>query len=120
MRGEDFPPVPIEQARPVLIQGTRRRAGPERGSGLERRAAAGLKTDGSVEFADFPGGQRPGGAGPEAAERDRADPGADQAADRMAGLRQQSPDDVLAPLVQGDLDQRPRSRLLDNPELVRA
>ena len=38
----------------------------------------------------------------------------------MANLRQQPPDDVLAPLMQGDLDQRPRSGLLDHPELVRA
>src|SRR5215472_1907836 len=81
---------------------------------------AGLEADRRVEFADLPDRQRPGAAGPEAAERDRADAGADETADRMARLSQQPPDDVLAPLVQGDLDQRPRSGLLDHAELVRA
>src|SRR6185312_971166 len=119
MRGEDLPPCGYRAGGALPDTGAEVPDGPGAGGEAGSRAgSAWLEADGRVEFADFPGRQRPGAAGPEVAECDRADAGADQAADRVASLHQQPPDDVLAPLVQGDLDQRPRSSLLDDPELV--
>ena len=48
--------------------------------------------------------------GPLAAEAHRADRGAHQPLHRVPDLGQQPPHDVLAPLVQDHLDDRPRRR----------
>src|SRR5262249_19897050 len=71
-----------------------------------------------VQLADLPGGQVAGGTGLEVAEPDRAHVGTDQAADRVAGRGQHAADDVLAALVQGDLDERAVPGPVDDPEPV--
>src|SRR5580704_13620745 len=81
-------------------------------------AGCALEPDGGVQLADLLRGQVPGRAGPEAAELDRADGGAQQPADRVVDLGEHPADDVLTALVQCDLDHRAAACLLKDTELV--
>src|ERR1700730_11683735 len=82
-------------------------------------SGATLHAPGGVRLADFPGRQVARDARLEVAEPDRAHVGADQAGHRVPGGGQHPPYDVLAALVQGDLDQRAVTGPVHDPELVR-
>src|SRR5689334_2821504 len=69
---------------------------------------------------DFGVGQPPGAAWLEVAKLDRADRGPDQPAHGEAGRLHHPPDDVVAPFVQDELDQRLLAERVDHAELVDA
>src|SRR5690606_1040092 len=80
--------------------------------------AAGLQPHGLVQFSDLVHGQRAHRAGLQHAQPDRAELYSGQLLDGEPDLLQQPPHDVLASLVQGDLDQDPLADLVEHPETV--
>src|SRR5579875_18826 len=77
------------------------------------------QADGGVQVADFPRREVACRARPQVAQLDRPHRGTNQAAHRMPDLGEHPPDDVLAALMEGDLHERARPRLLEHPEPVR-
>src|SRR5215467_7974532 len=108
----------------IALPGYRRREGnvvPKSCSwATARRPAPRSQADCRVQLPDFGGGERPRGSRPQVAEGDRAHLGAHQPGHRIARGGQEPAHDVLAPLVQGDLDQGTGAGPLHHPELVGA
>src|SRR3954469_10609725 len=77
-----------------------------------------LETDGAVERADLLLAELALLARLEVAQRQGSEVGAHQAGDRVTDLGQHPADDVLAALVQGDLDEDPGADRVDQPEAV--
>src|SRR5215469_1528305 len=81
-------------------------------------AMARLHADRGIQVADLGDGQPPGAARPQRSEADRPDLRPYQADDRVTGLGQHPPDNVLASFVQSDLDEDPLPGLLDHAKAI--